>query len=38
MFIFSKSYLKEHGTSNMTLDNANDGDWLGLKENDILKL
>ena len=38
MSMFSKSYLKEHGTSNITLDNDNDGDWLGLEENGIQKL
>ena len=38
MFTYSKSYLKKHGTSNMSLVIANDGHWLGLERNEIQKL
>ena len=38
MFKCSKSNLKKHGTSNMSLVIANDGHWLGLERNEIQKL
>ena len=38
MFTYSKSYLKKHGTSNMSLVTANDEQWLGLERNEIQKL
>ena len=37
MFPYSKSYLKKHCTSNMSLVFANDGHWLGLERNEIQK-
>ena len=38
MFTYSKSYLKKHGASNMSLVITNNGHWLGLERNEIQKL
>ena len=38
MFTYSKSYLKKHGTSNLSLAIANDRHWLELERNQIQKL